>query len=422
MGARAPAATGRRVTVIGAGIVGICCALYLQRDGHTVTVLDPAPPGEGGASFGNAGILAIDHCVPDAHPGILWHIPGFLLDPLGPLTIRWSYLPRALPWLLRFVAASRRKPFEASSRGLQALHGQALAAYRPLVENAGAQELLRRSGWLVIFESDTNFARARRFKVDIPRQLGVRLEELDGAGARALEPALSPEIRHAVHYPDVEMTTDPLRLVRVLAHDFQRRGGTVRRERVRGFTLGRHGAEVVHTDVVTHATDVVVLAAGAYSRPLAEALGSRVPLDTERGYHAMLPEPGLLMKVPVISGDFHCALTPMENGLCVGGTVEFAGLHAAPNYARVDKLLSIAHRTLPGLNDEGHTRWMGCRPSLPDSLPVLGRSPRYRDVYFAFGHGSVGLTDGALTGKLIAELVAERPPTVDVTPYRPDRF
>jgi D-amino-acid dehydrogenase len=126
--------------------------------------------------------------------------------------------------------------------------------------------------------------------------------------------------------------------------------------------------------------------------------------------------------VPVISGDFHCALTPMENGLCVGGTVEFAGLHAAPNYARVDKLLSIAHRTLPGLNDEGHTRWMGCRPSLPDSLPVLGRSPRYRDVYFAFGHGSVGLTDGALTGKLIAELVAERPPTVDVTPYRPDRF
>jgi glycine/D-amino acid oxidase-like deaminating enzyme len=412
----------RRVTVIGAGIVGICCALYLQREGHTVTVLDPAPPGEGGASFGNSGIIAIDHCVPNAHPGIVWEVPGYLLDPLGPLTIRWRYLPRVAPWLLRFVRASRHRAFEAGAHALHALNEHALAAYQPLLERAGAQALIRRSGWLVTYESSAAFAKARPYKVDLRQAHGVRTEVLDGRGARELEPALSPEIRHAVYFPEVAQATDPLRLVKALAQDFQRRGGTLCRERVRGFSLGPHGPQAVHTDAVMHATDAVVLAAGAYSRTMARELGSRVPLDTERGYHAMLPTPGVNLRVPIISGDFHCAMTPMEGGLRVGGSVEFAGVDAAPNYARVDKLLSVARRTLPGLNDAGHTRWMGCRPSMPDSLPVLGRSPRYREVYFAFGHGQVGLTQGALTGQLIAELVGGRAPTVDLTPYRPDRF
>lgn len=412
----------RRVVVIGAGIVGICCALYLQRDGHAVTVLDPAPPGEGGASSGNAGILAVDHCAPNAHPGIVWELPGFLLHPLGPLTIRWRYLPGLAPWLWRFLLASRRPAYEANGRALNALHQHAMAAYAPLLESAGAQGLIRRRGWLTVYESDAAFQAARPAKVELRRAMGIRTEVLDGPAVRALEPALSPAVRHGVYYPDVAQTTDPLRLVQALAADFQRHGGTILRERVRGFDRGEGGRRVVFTDAAAHAADVVVLAAGAWSRPLAQALGSRVPLDTERGYHAMLPEPEVDLQVPVISGDFHCAMVPMEGGLRVGGSVELASVDAPPNYARVDKLVSVARRTLPGLNDRGHTRWMGCRPSMPDSLPVLGRSPRDPNVYFAFGHGQVGLTNGALTGQLIAELVADRPPTLDLAPYRAQRF
>ncbi|HKI99499.1 MAG TPA: FAD-dependent oxidoreductase [bacterium] len=412
----------RRIAVVGAGIVGICCALYLQRDGHAVTVLDPAPPGEGGASFGNAGILAIDHCVPDSHPGMLWDVPRYLLNPLGPLTIRWRYLPRVAPWLLRLVRAGLPGPFEASSLALAALHRQAMAAFEPLLESAGAQALIRRNGWMTVYESSAAFAKARPYKVDLHLARGVRTEVLDGPAARELEPALSPAIRHAVLYPDTAHTTDPLRLVQALAADFQRHGGTILCERVRGFTLGPHGARAVHTDAATHTPDAVVLAAGAYSRPLARQLGSRVPLDTQRGYHATLPQPSVALRVPIMSGDFHCAMTPMDDALRVGGSAEIAGVDASPNYARVDALLAIARRTLPGLDDAGHTRWMGCRPSMPDSLPVLGRSPRYRDVYFAFGHGSAGLTEAAITGRLIAELLGNRPPSLDLAPYRPDRF
>lgn len=412
----------RHVTVIGAGVVGICCALCLQRDGHAVTVLDPEPPGEGGASFGNAGILAIDHCAPNTHPGIAWDVPRYLLDPLGPVTIRWRYLPRLLPWLLRFVAAGRPASFEAISLALQALHERALAAWQPLLESAGAQRLVHRQGWLVVYESDAAFARAEPHKVGLRRQRGVRTEVLDGPAVRALEPALGPAIRHAVHYPDVAHVADPLGLVRALAADFQRRGGTLRPERVRGFTLGPRGATAVHTDAATHPADVVVLAAGAWCKPLARQLGSRVPLDAERGYHATLPRPGVTLRVPVLSGDFHCAITPLAEGLRVGGTVEFAGVAAPPNYARVDKLLAVARRTVPGLDDRGHTRWMGCRPALPDDLPVLGRAPRYPDVYFAFGHGQVGLTDAALSGQVVADLVAGRPPALELAPYRAERF
>ena len=411
----------RQVAVIGAGIIGICCALYLQRDGHQVTVLDPQPPGEG-CSRGNSGIFALVHCVPDSTPGLVWQVPGMMLDPLGPLIVRPSYLLKALPWLLRFLAASRRGPFEAGFAALYAMTQHALVAYQPLVESAGAQDMVRKQGWLLVFESDESFAKEKPYKVDMSSRAGIRLEVLDGKGARELEPALSPSIRHGVFYPEVAHSTDPFRFVQVLAEDFRRKGGTILAERVTGFEMGPRGPTVVHTEAGRHTPDSVVLAAGAYSKPLARMLGSRIPLDTERGYHAMLPDPRVSLKVPVMSGDFHCALTPMAEGLRVGGSVEFAGVHAAPNYARVDKLVSVGHRVLPGLNDAGHTRWMGCRPSLPDSLPVVSRSPRYPNVYFAFGHGQVGLTNAGITGKLIAELMAGRPTTIDTTPYRADRF
>ena len=416
-----PSDASRNMIVIGAGIVGICCALYLQRDGHRVTVLDPQEPG-GGASFGNSGIFATDHCAPNAKPGLLWELPRMLLDPLGPLTLRWRYLPRALPWLWRFLAAGRPEAVEAASLALHALNLQAMEAYRPLLDDAQAHGLIRKNGWLLVYESTAAFERARPLKIDLRHKRGVPLEVLDAKGVRELEPALTPAVRHGVYFPEVSQTTDPFALVQALAADFRRRGGVIQTGRVTGFGFGPGGVEKEHTDGGPFSADGVVLAAGAHSKTLARRLGAKVPLDTERGYHAMLPDPGISLKVPVISGDFHCAMTPMDGGLRVGGSVELAGVDAPPNYARADKLVSVAKRVLPGLNDAGVTRWMGRRPSMPDSLPVIGPSPRVPNAFFAFGHGMLGLTHGALTGRIVADLVAGRAPPLDLTPYRPERF
>ncbi|MCH8883198.1 MAG: FAD-binding oxidoreductase [SAR324 cluster bacterium] len=411
----------RHVTVIGAGIIGICCALYLQHDGHPVTVIDWQAPGEG-CSKGNMGIFAIDHCVPNATPDILAEVPGMLFDPLGPLTLRWSYLPSIAPWLLRFVRASFRDRIEPISVALHRMNSHAMEAYQPLIQRAGAAGMVRKSGWLMVYESASAFEKAKRIKIGLRQRRGVRVEILDVGSLREHEPALNPKIEHGVLFPDVAQCTDPHRFVRVLAEDFLRNGGGILKERVTGFTLGERGPKEVRTDSASHEVDLLVLAAGAYSREMAKQLGSKIPLDTERGYHNMLPDPNVQLGVPVVSGDLHCAITPMEGGLRVGGSVEFAGLHAPPNYARADKLLTVARRILPGLNDSGASQWMGCRPSLPDSLPVISRSPCYSSVYFAFGHGQLGLTNAAVTGKLIAEMVAGRDTTIDVTPYGADRF
>ncbi len=421
MASSSSSANPKQVAVIGAGIVGICCALYLQRDGHQVTVFDPQGPGEG-ASKGNAGMFATDHILPESVPGIWRKIPGMLLDPLGPLTLRWSYLPRALPWLLRFIASSRRSQFEAASEALVAITNQAMDAYQPLVKSAGAGDMIRDTGWLLVYESSQAFEKAAPLKVQARLERGVEVEVLNADGVHELEPALSGRVRHGVYYPRDSQSTDPFRFVQVLAADFLRQGGTILREKVTAVSFQEGGPPTLRTESAHHQTGAVVLAAGAHSKSLARQMGAKVPLDAARGYHAMLPEPGVHLKVPVISGDFHCAMTSMEGGLRVGGTVEFAGVDAPPNYARADKLVSVAQRLLPGLNDAGHTQWMGCRPAIPDSLPVIGPAPASPDAFFAFGHGMVGLTNGAITGKLIAEMVGGRPTTIDVTPYRAGRF
>ena len=414
--------TGKRqVTVIGAGIVGICCALYLQRDGHRVTVIDREAPGEG-CSKGNLGIFAIDHGIPHAKPGILAEIPGMLLDPLGPLTLRWSYLPWIAPWLARFIRASFRDRFEPISIALQNLNRHALKAYDPLIKSAEALDLVVRRGWLLVYGSDRSYQRAKKMDVEVRRSRGVNLQILSSDEVQELEPALSPGTKWGVLFPDVAHCTNPYRFVQVLAEDFRRKGGNILQEKVTGFTVGPGGPSRILTEAGAHGVDVVVLAAGAYSREMARQLGSKVPLDTHRGYHVMVAEPNVELRVPVLSGDFHFGITSMEEGLCVGGTVELAGIDAPPNYARADKLLGVARRILPGLRGTASSRWMGCRPSLPDSLPVLGRSPHYSSVYFAFGHGHTGLTQGAITGKLIAEMVMGTPTTIDVHPYRVDRF
>ena len=409
-----------QIAVVGAGIVGICCALYLQRDGHRVCLIDPDGPGEGCTS-GNGGQIVTGYCVPVALPGIVRQVPGMLSDPLGPLTIRWRYLPRLLPWLLRFLGASSRRRVASIASALHELNKDAMSAFEPLIQQASAQDLIERNGRLDVYRSEKAFAKAQ-VKLNLLRACGVELEILDSRQIADLEPALGGRCRFGLFYPRMAHTTDPLRLAQVLAGDFLRRGGRLLREKVTDFEFRSAGISALRTDAGRHPVDQVVLAAGAFSRPLAAKLGSKVPLDAERGYHVMLPNPGIELRRTLLFGDMYCGFTPMQGGLRLAGTVELASVDAAPNYARADNLLRGARRVLPDLKGDGATRWMGCRPSLPDSLPVLGRSPLHRSVYFAFGHGHVGLTGAAVTGKIIADLVADRPTHIDIQPFRADRF
>jgi glycine/D-amino acid oxidase-like deaminating enzyme len=412
--------TPRPVAVIGAGIVGVDAALYLQRDGHRVTLFDRQGPGEG-ASKGNASVIAAESCVPVATPGILGRVPGMLLDPLGPLAIRWGYLPKLTPWLWQFVRASSPARVEEISIALRALLVQAIDSYRPLLESAGAADMLRRTGWLGVYESEAKFTAAQA-DLALQRRRGVEFQILRPEEIRQLEPSLAPIYRHAVYYPENAYITDNYRLVRLLAESLVRNGGTLLREEVRDFVVGDAGPTHVITDIGRHAVDAVVIAAGAWSKRLCARLGHRPLLDTERGYHVTFPEPGVMPRMPVYSGDHSFAVTPLSTGLRFAGTVELGGLSAPPNYARAQVLVERGRRMFPGLNETGRSQWMGFRPSMPDSLPVISASTQHANAFFAFGHGHLGLTLAAVTGRTIAALVAGRDPGLDMRPYAIDRF
>src|SRR5215468_579173 len=416
----APQRGPRHIAVIGAGIVGVCTALYLQRDGHRVTLIDRLGPGEG-ASKGNAAVIAAESCVPVATPGILWRVPGMLLDPLGPLAIRWRYLPKLAPWLWEFVKVSSPRRVEEISKALRPLLVQAVDSYVPLLKSAGLEDILRRTGWLGVYESDKKFATAQG-DLALQRRRGVRMEVLPAEEIRQFEPSLAPIYRHAVYFPENAYVTNNYRLVQTLAESLVRNGGTLLKEEVRDFALGPRGPTHVITDKGRHAADSVGLTAGAWSKALAVKLGHRPLLDTERGYHVMFPNPGVMPRLPIYSGDYSFAVTPLEHGLRFAGTVELGGLEAPPNYARANVLLERGRRMFPGLGESGKTEWMGFRPSMPDSVPVISGSAKHPNAFFTFGHGHVGLTLAAVSGRLIADLVAGRDPGLDMRPYRIDRF
>jgi glycine/D-amino acid oxidase-like deaminating enzyme len=408
------------IVVIGAGIVGVCCALYLLREGYRVVLLDRGAPGEG-TSFGNGSIITEEAVVPVQSPGIARKVPGMLADPLGPLSIRWSYLPKLAPWLLHFLRASSPQRVEEVSISLSRLFEGALTAYDPLVEAAGIRDMIRRSGWVSVYETEAGF-KAYEASLELQRRRGVKFEVLAAEELRQLEPNLAPIFARGVFYPDVSHTVNNFRFVQELAAAFVRLGGEIRQDSVIGFEQGDGKVRAVLTETGSVACSSVVVAAGAWSKKLAALLGSKPPLDTERGYHLTLPQPGVSPRLPVYSTERGIVCTPLENGLRIAGTVELAGLDAAPDWRRAEVLYENAGRWFPGLDRQDETRWMGYRPSMPDSVPVIGPSPRHGNAFFAFGHGHCGLSLAARTGDLIAALIAGRDPGIDLAPYRVDRF
>lgn len=412
--------TAKSVTVIGAGVVGTVCANYLLREGHRVTLVDHGDPGAQ-TSFGNTGGISPASVVPVAMPGMLSDVPKWLLDPEGPLYIKLSHLPKAAPWLWKFMKASKPQRVQEISRALAALNMPTFDAYQPLLKDAGLEHLFFRTGQLFLYRSK------EKFEADLPginlkRATGVRVDILDAEEIRQLEPALAPVFAKAHYIETHGHCKNPFGLVQGLAENFVRRGGKIVRDKVRGFATGENGVRELLTEHGRLPVETVVIAAGIWSAALVKQLGHDVPLESHRGYHVTLPDPQTVPRRMLLSVDDKMAITPLEMGLRIGGTVELAGLNAPPNYKRADKLLSIGKRILPGLNDAGYTQWMGHRPCTPDSLPVIGRSSKLGNLYFAFGHGHQGLLGASRTGQVVAELVAGRPSTMDLAPFRIDRF
>ena len=406
--------------IVGAGIVGLSVAYHLRRQGVAVIVIDRAPEGDK-ASYGNAAGIAVTEVVPASVPGLIWRVPGWLIDPLGPLAIRPSHALKLLPWLMRFSRVGRAAEVDRIASALSALNGRVYDDLRPMLAETGLASELNEKGALTVYETEESFRRDAE-EWALKRRHGIKVEELNGDQARALEPALGPIVRRAVFTPQWSHVNDPKRLVDTLRRWLHDNGLTIVSGDVIDVAADDGQARVTLSDGRSILGSNIVIAAGAWSAALTRKLGDYVLLESERGYNSTIPNPGVSLAREIIFAERKFVATPLTCGLRIGGAAEFGGLEAKPNFRRSEALAILAKRYLPGLKTEGGTSWAGHRPATPDSLPVIGVSPRHAQVFYAFGHGHLGLTQAATTGKLVSDLVAGRRPPLDMEPYAISRF
>lgn len=417
----------KHIVVVGAGIVGAATALELLRDGHRVTIVEPGPPGgEQAASYGNGAWLSPSSVVPMSAPGLWRKVPGWLADPLGPLSIRWRHLPALAPWLLAFLrAGSTEAKVRRTGAALRPLVADCPARHKALAEEAGVSDLIRNDGLLYVFPSRADFA-AERLAWEVRRQNGVRWLELDADQLRQSEPAIDRRYTFGLLVEEGGHCVDPGVYVASLVAHAQAQGAALMQARAVALRIENGRLRSVRTSAGEVACDRAVIAAGAWSKELARQAGDRVLLETERGYHAMIADPEVAPRHPIMPSDGKMANTLTRGGLRIAGQVELAGLDVGPNWKRAEILRDYALRTYPGLpRDLPADRvrvWMGHRPSTPDSLPCIGPASGCADVIHAFGHGHIGLASGPVTGKLVADLIAGRTPVIDPAPYDPARF
>ncbi|MFU8779092.1 MAG: NAD(P)/FAD-dependent oxidoreductase [Roseovarius sp.] len=408
------------IIVIGAGIIGVTSALALQRDGHAVRILDRKGVAAE-TSRGNAGAFAYTDIEPLATPGILRKAPKWLLDPLGPLSIPPAYALPLLPWMLQFWRASWQDRYAAAVAAQASLMHHSRAALERLIVDVAGEPLMRREGQLQVYEGAAAY-RASLPAWDLRRKHGVRFDLLQSPGALAeIQPGLSPRFTHAGYTTDWMNTVDPARWTEHLAQQFVAAGGVIEIADIRALRQVGDSVEV-ETAAGTIRADQVVLAAGAWSHHLARTLGDTLPLETERGYNTTFPAASFDLRTHLTFADHGFVVSKIGDGLRVGGAVELGGLRLAPNYKRAETLVRKACDFLPGFDPQGGTQWMGFRPSLPDSLPIISRAPRADRVIYAFGHGHLGLTQSAGTGELVAALAARRDPAIALAPFDARRF
>ena len=409
------------VVVVGGGIIGLCAAWHLQRDGARVTLIERDEPGRS-CSFGNAGAISSSSVAPLAMPGAALSAIGMLLDRNGPLYIPPLYAFVAASWLLRFVRASRRSEVERIATALSSLLKQSAQHHRRLVREIGASDLLQNGGQLHLYRNATQLNKDKA-SWDLRRQHGLIAETLDRSALLDLEPDLGSAYTTGIYIADQDTCVNPYRYSLTLAEDFTRIGGRIVQDEACDILLHDGVAVGARGSIETYISDHTVVCAGAWSSRLLSPLGYSVPLETQRGYHVDLTNPGVRPRRTVIAADRKIFITPMETGLRTAGTVEFGGLERPPSVRRAALLLRHLAEVYPAAQQVNASKyWMGNRPCLPDSLPVLGRSFRNRGLWFGFGHGHLGLTMSAVSGDLLARMVLGRPVDIAMEAYSIDRY
>tara|TARA_B100001123_G_scaffold286931_1_gene319804 strand:+ start:664 stop:1926 length:1263 start_codon:yes stop_codon:yes gene_type:complete len=408
------------VLVLGAGIVGICNALALSEKGFKVTLVDKDEPSDA-TSYGNAGVISQWACIPQSMPGLWKKVPKWLLDPKGPLSIRWSYMPRLAPWLIEFLKAGSLERLPAIADAMLNLNRPNLDIYKELLRGTGEENLIEDSAYVIVTR-DRSGINLDSLEWRLRKERNVPFRAISGDEAREIEPDLSPAVKNAVLITAQGRTTNPGRLGKVLAEKAIGQGVEYFQAEVSKIApLPGSGYEIV-TNKGSRKAPTLVLTAGVWSAQLLADLGVKVSLEAERGYHLLFKDPGVVLKNSILDNDNKFVSSSMEMGMRSAGTAEFAGIDAPPDYRRARIFKAHAQSLFPKLNTEMTEEWMGRRPSPPDSVPYIGEVPGYPRLFYGFGHAHLGLTGAPMTGRMVAALVSNQPLNIDMKPYSLNRF
>jgi D-amino-acid dehydrogenase len=407
------------VGVIGAGIQGVCISLCLIKKGFKVTLIDREDPGKESASYGNAGHFSPYASVPINRPDILTDVPSMLFSSTGPLAIKWSYIPKMIPWFLKFIKNCTKKKMMHTAKYMHQILDLAIPAYDELFEEIDISGLVENKG-IIYFWTDKDL-KSRELEINIRKELGVKQQLLKPHEIHDLEPHIKQIYHGGVLYPQARHTRNPRKILLKLFDLFIKRGGRFEKKNVQSISYGEDNKPVIKTDLDFFKFDKAVIACGAFSKKITDKLDEKIPMETERGYHVHFKNHDHLLSRPVIFLNRGFGITPMEQGLRVVGTVEFGGLDNPLSKKRILNLVNNAKYLFPELK-EHHDEWLGFRPTLPDFLPVIGPSKKNKNLFYSFGHNHLGWTLGAISGKIISKMIAEEKTNLDLSPYNSLRF
>jgi len=406
-----------KIGIIGAGIQGVSNALYLQKKGFQVTLFDRDEPGNS-ATYGNAGHFSPYASVPLNRPDVLADIPAMLLSSRGPVALKWNYVPKMIPWFLKFIINCTNKNMMHTAKNMHQILELALPAFDELFDEVDIGGLVENKG-IMYFWNDQNL-KSRELEIRIRNELGVKQQLLSPKEIHDLEPNIKPVYHGGVYYDYARHARDPKKILIKLFENFLKKGGKYLKLNINGLDFDGE-KPVARTEIQRFVFDKLVIACGAFSKKLTDKLYENIPLDTERGYHVHFKNCDHLISRPVIYSNRAFGMTPMEQGLRVVGTVEFGGLKNPLSKTRIKNLIDNAKELLDGL-PEHEDEWLGFRPSLPDFLPVIGPSKNYKNVFYSFGHHHLGWTLGAISGKIISNMIANENTNLDLKPYSSLRF
>jgi D-amino-acid dehydrogenase len=405
--------------VIGAGIVGACTAIQLLNAGHPVVLIEKDAPGSG-ASSGNAGSIGTASIPPYGMPGLYKKIPKLLFDPLFPLVLRRENIINSLNWFRKLISASELARVNKIADARASILAHAEPAYTEMLTPLRLQNLIQKTGLIHTYQCNKSFLNSD-YAISLRKDRGINLVTLSGHELRDIEPMISDSVESGIFYPDIGTCFNPGRMNALLVESFIERGGKYLKEEVKDFELVSDRCLNIITDSGKYRCEDIVLTAGVWSKEMAKKLGCDVYLEAERGYHIMVNQPISPLKTPLVSADYHVAITPMEAEIRMSTMSEFSSISASEIHQRAYGIMKQAGNVVRNLDVQPNSRWVGPRPSTPDSLPIIGRSTNYKNVIFAFGHGHLGLTLASITGKLVSELCRGVKTSVDITAFSPYR-